>query len=160
MWIDHRFFPFEISRHIRQFVYAFTDDYDLRFQETRNRRLRMISIDHPDTELSQALANEWKAAGERVSFLDWGQLFEWSEEYRRLHLRDLIHTSLRKLLQEDLSESQRAILNRLRDIDSEIKSIPLPEKASWFEMVKIRWSVPSLVDEVEYLVARLKSMQI
>lgn len=137
------------------FVSAFSDDYDLRFEETRHRRLRLIALENPDEKSLKELTEEWREAPERVSYLDWAQLMKWSEEYRRLHLKYLIHSTLRKLMQEDLNASQRAILNRMREIENRLKRLPSPERASFFELIYLRWTIPALLQETEYLIGRL-----
>jgi hypothetical protein len=159
MWIDHQFFPFEILRNIKNFIGAFKDDYDLRFSDSRERRIRLISHENPDEKSLQGLSDEWRQAPECVSYLDWNRLMEWSEEYRRLNLKYHIHSALRKLMHEELVPTHRAILNRLRDIDQKLNSIPNAARASFLEMLEIRWSVPALVEETEYLIGRLNPLK-
>lgn len=155
MRMNHQFFPFEIARHASAFFSAFSDDYDLRFADSRSRRIRLISTDHPDANQIAELAHEWAEARERMSYFDWIRLMEWSEEYRRLKLRHLIHSALRSLMQEDLDSRQRAILNRLREIESKMALLPPPETSNLAELLESRWFVPAWVEEVEYLVDRL-----
>lgn len=157
MWIDHDYFPFEVSRRFRCFFLGFIDDYDLRFQESRNRRLRQLDSLLSNQDEISALSQEWKRAAEKVSIFDWAQLVEWSEEYRVLCLKQEIDECLQKLTHSELDPTNRAILNRIREIEREIISLPKIETSSGLTLMRIRWKATSLNDEVSYLSDRLRT---
>lgn len=157
MLFSHTYFPLELSRRVKNFFGAFADDYDLRFRESRLRRLNLLRNAGLEESQIEMLHHEWAEAPEKLSYLDWGQLFEWSEVYHCLKLKLTVQSALKLLMHEDISPLQRAILTRLREMELDVQSLGDPSTRSLYELLKIRWFIPSWTEEADYLIERAEN---
>lgn len=162
MEIPLHFFPAEIRRRLRTCWDLFVEDLDLRFQESRKRRLIELALDSPEQDLPiKSQIEEFNAQDGRISILDWIVLFEWNERWQQVRTRLRVHQATTDSDYRSKSGTSRAIrtvLQRLTEIESKIRFRPLSENPPLLELLLFRWRFSSLRNEADYLVDRLKQI--
>jgi hypothetical protein len=162
MEIPLQFHPAELRRKATLFFKNCMVDFDLRFPEGRRRRLIELALESPDQNIPQDWQlEEFRSATSKISLLDWPVLLEWNERWQQIRTRLLVHQATNDShyrIYSGTSKMIRVALHRLAEIESLIRSKPLPENPPLLDLLVFRWKFSALRDEADYLVDRLKSV--
>lgn len=158
MQIPWSLHPFEMARTLRIFLKEFREDLDLRYPEGRKRRHLELHVAHGESfQLRDADLIDFIRAHRKFSLLDWPLLCEWNERWQleklRAEISEIIQDSnLRQ--KSGTSRTLRGILQRLSEIESQLKQTQLSSRPTLIELVSFRWRWGALRDEAQYLLHR------
>jgi len=157
MQISQDLHPFEISRRLRLFWAQLVGDLDFRYPDTRRRMALELKLElaKEDQEIFQDLIDQFFQATHLVSALDWSILFHWNERYQQARLLSKVTTATKGTLPIPNTELQKTIVQRLQEIEDQVRGSSLSKTPSIHDLLRFRWKFGALRDEADYLLERL-----
>ena len=117
----------------------------------RKRRALELSIAH---STDQHLIEELDVSTDTISVWDWPIVLEWNERWQRARLLAKLKAELAKVPIQKNSVHLTALIDRLKEIDSELADLVLQEEPSLLALLLHRWRNASLREEALYLLER------
>jgi len=141
-------------------------DFDIRFPESRRRRLVELQILHQEKEVEnlEKLLKSYKLTSEKISAFDWDVLFEWNERCLQAHLQSEAERELLRLKEAGPSEvdERRLVVQSLQKeleviLETTLRS-RLPHHPYFWDLLLIRWRMAPLRRQAEYYHSRIRAL--